>query len=266
MTFGPHAFNSALTRSTVIGILAITFAGCATRAPQFERDPVAALQAVSVATDHDAVTPDSRIIPDRRGGWERRHDQLNDRTAQGGYDLMFIGDSITHFWETFGEEVWNEYYGDRNALNIGISGDRTQHVLWRLENGNIDGIAPKVAVLMIGTNNVSANSAREIADGITAIVQKLNRELPDMKILILGVFPRADVPQDLQDKLKEVNAAISALHDGDRIHYLDISAAFLDDDGTLTVEVMPDLLHPQGHGYKLWAEAMEPTLTDLLEE
>lgn len=266
MTSGPRAFNSTLTLSTVICILAITLAGCATRVPQLERDPAAALQAVSVASDHDAVTPDSRIDPDHRGGWERRHEQLNDRTAKGGYDLMFIGDSITHFWETFGKDVWVEYYGSRNALNLGISGDRTQHVLWRLENGNVDGIAPKVAVLMIGTNNVGANSSREIADGIIAIVQKLNHDLPDMKVLILGVFPRADVPQALRDKLKEVNATISTLHDGDRIHYLDISAAFLDSNGTLTKEVMPDLLHPQAYGYKLWAEAMEPTLTDLLEE
>lgn len=256
--------KSAFTRFSILIGISLIIVGCASRGPKFERSPSASLQSISVATNHRAVTPASRINPEKRGGWERRHEQLNERAAQGGYDLLFIGDSITHFWETFGEKVWNEYYADRNALNIGISGDQTQHVLWRLENGNLKKVYPKVAVLMIGTNNYASSSPTEIADGIVAIVQKLNHERPDMKILVLGIFPRADVAQEKQENLKAVNRMVSKIADGDRIHYLDISDAFLDEQGKLTEKVMPDLLHPQEYGYTLWAEAMESKLQELL--
>lgn len=234
--------------------------------PAFAAEPNAKLQAIEVPTDHTAVQPANRINPEHKGSWERRHDEFNENAKKGGWEVLFIGDSITHFWETFGKEVFAEYYTSRKTLNLGISGDRTEHVLWRLENGNIDGLNPKLAVLMIGTNNWQDNSAREIADGITAIVQKLNREMPDMKILVLAIFPRADVPQEFRDKLEETNAMIAKLDDGEVVHFLNINSAFLTDEGELTKEVMPDLLHPQQYGYTLWAEAMEPKLKELLGE
>ena len=134
---------------------------------------------------NDAVVP----VP-REGGWVKRHESFNERVKKGNVDLIFIGDSITQGWEGAGKKVWEEFYGKRNAVNLGIGGDRTQHVLWRLENGNIEGIKPKLAVLMIGTNNSGSNSSEQIAAGVTAIVEKLRKELPETKVLVLGIFPR----------------------------------------------------------------------------
>ncbi len=115
---------------------------------------------------------------------------MNERIKKGNVDLLMIGDSITHGWEGAGKDVWKKYYEKRNAVNLGIGGDQTQHVLWRLEHGNIDGIRPKLAVLMIGTNNAGCGNPREIAAGVQAIVEKLRTKLPQTKVLVLAIFPR----------------------------------------------------------------------------
>jgi beta-glucosidase len=127
--------------------------------------------------------------------WMPRHNAVNARVAQGNVDLLMIGDSITYNWESQ-KDLWAKHYAPRNAVKLDFPGDRTQHVLWRLENGNIDTIDPKLAVIMIGTNNSngSDNTAEEIGDGIIAICSKLRTELPDMKILILAIFPRNATP------------------------------------------------------------------------
>ncbi|HNT89486.1 MAG TPA: platelet-activating factor acetylhydrolase IB subunit, partial [Candidatus Hydrogenedentes bacterium] len=209
---------------------------------------------------HSAVTPEPR----EDDWWVKRFEAMNARVAQGNVDLIFIGDSITQGWEGSGKPVWEAYYGDRNAVNLGISGDRTEHVLWRLENGNIAGIAPKAAVIHIGTNNHQKNSAGEIAEGVTAIVEMLRARLPETKILLLAVFPRADKPQEIRDKLAEANRTLAGLDDGDRVRFLDIGRWFLTDQGELTKDVMPDLLHLSEEGYWRWARAIEPTLAELL--
>ncbi len=203
----------------------------------------------------------------RGGGWMARHESFNARVKKGNVDLLMIGDSITHGWEGSGREVWAKYYGDRNAVNLGIGGDRTQHVLWRLENGNIDGISPKLAVLMIGTNNCGSNTPEEIAEGVEAIVKKLRAELPKMKVLILAIFPRGenDAHGGRQVNMK-ANKLMAKLADGQMVHFLDINGAFLTDDRILTREIMPDLLHPREKGYGIWAEAMEPTVAKLMGE
>jgi lysophospholipase L1-like esterase len=200
--------------------------------------------------------------------WQLRQQKINDRASQGDVDLIFIGDSITHGWEgDRGKEVWQKFYGKRKAMNAGIGGDRTQHVLWRLAHGNIDGIKPKLAVVMIGTNNSGNDTPDDIAAGITAIVEKLREKLPDTKILLLGIFPRGE---DNDDKNRKVNVAtneiIKGLDDGKSVCYLDISDKFLAADGTLPREVMPDLLHPNQRGYEIWAEAIEPKVAELLGE
>jgi beta-glucosidase len=190
--------------------------------------------------------------------------------------VIFIGDSITHGWENKGKEIWQQFYAKYNAINMGFSGDRTEHVLWRLENGQVDGISPKAAVLMIGTNNTARYTPEQIADGIRAIVCTLRSKLPQTKVLILAIFPRGsndqrkDKTQDaaynpLWAKNDTVNRMISKFADGKTIFYLDINKAFLNDQGVLTREVMPDLLHPEKKGYALWAQAMEPTLVKLLK-
>jgi beta-glucosidase len=192
---------------------------------------------------------------------------MNERVKQGNVDLIFIGDSITQGWEGAGKKAWEEFYGKRNAVNLGISGDRTQHVLWRLDHGNIEGIQPKLAVIMIGTNNSGTNTSEQIAAGIKAIVEKLRTKLPETKVLILGVFPRGENKDDTKRKVNEgANESVKKLADDKHVHYLDIGPAFLADDGTLSKEIMPDLLHLNEKSYRIWAESIEPKVKDLLGE
>ena len=123
------------------------------------------------AGPNPATTPASRT----EAGWQQRHESMNARVKKGNVDLIFVGDSITHCWESV-PDLWNKYYGKRNAVNLGISGDQTCHVLWRLDHGNIDGISPKLAVVMIGTNNAgNGQSAELVAEGVKAVVEKLRR-------------------------------------------------------------------------------------------
>ncbi len=205
-----------------------------------------------------------------RGWWMPRHRQkLADLKKQGEVDVLMIGDSITHGWERAGRATWEKYYAKRKAFNIGYSGDRTEHVLWRLAHGEVDGISPKLAVVMIGTNNTGQRKdpAEATAEGIRAIVDDLRRRLPKTKILLLAIFPREPHANGDQRRLNEaINARIAKLADGDFVHFLDINASFLTEDGRLTKEVMPDFLHPNEKGYAIWAEAMEPAIRRLLGE
>jgi len=214
------------------------------------------------AQDEAATT---RPVP-REGNWMKLHEKYLERARSSeGIDLLFLGDSITQGWNN--NTVWQQHYGQRNAANFGIGGDRTQHVLWRLENGEVDGIHPKVVVLMIGTNNVRDNSAEEIAEGIKAIVKTLRAKLPQTKVLLLGVFPRGEQPDDPdRAKLAAVNEKIAALDDGDHVKYLDIGKGFRNEDGTISRSIMPDFLHLSREGYRLWADAIEPTLRSMLGE
>jgi len=216
-----------------------------------------------VFAQHSAVIPAHRF-----DWWGARHEAVKERVRQGGVDLLMIGDSITHGWENAGKESWEKYYAPRKAVNMGFGGDRTQHVLWRLNNGEIEGISPKLAVIMIGTNNSNGNdnTAEEIADGIKAICGKLRAELPDMKILILAIFPRAEKPCPQREKNARASELASKIADGKMIHYMDINGGFIEADGTLSKEIMPDLLHPNKKGYQIWAEAMESKIAELMCE
>ncbi|MES1260534.1 MAG: platelet-activating factor acetylhydrolase IB subunit, partial [Acidobacteriota bacterium] len=201
-------------------------------------------------------TPDTVVPLDRNVD---RHKSINERAKQGNVDLLFIGDSITQGWEGAGKDVWKSRYESRNAMNAGIGGDRTQHILWRLDNGNIDGLSPKLAVLMIGTNNFGSNTAEEIALGIKAIVKKFREKLPETKLLVLGVFPRGETPDDpLRVKNVAVNALIKDVADGKMVHYLEINDKLMNADGTQNRAIMPDLVHLSPKGYEIWADAIEP--------
>lgn len=210
---------------------------------------------------HSAVTPTHR-----HNWWTIRHQAVNERIKQGDVDLIFIGDSITHSWENDGKEVWQKYYGHRKAVNLGFSGDRTQHVLWRLNNGNIDGISPKAAVIMIGTNNSKDNAAEEIADGIIAICNKLRTRLPRTRILLLAIFPRGEKPCPRRENNAKANEIASKIADGKMIDYLDIGPKFLQPDKSISKEIMPDYLHLSPEGYQIWADAIESKLAELMGE
>lgn len=224
-----------------------------------------AVMSIGVAAQGDGGNSAVQPVPrDTEGWWVERQEKVNSRIAEGNVDLLFIGDSITQGWEGAGKRVWDEYYGDRNAVNLGFSGDRTQHVLWRLDNGNVDGINPKLAVIMIGTNNYQANTAEEIGTGITSIVHKLRDKLPDIKVLVLAIFPRGETPDEVRAKLEQASAIAAKTAEDPMVRYLDINAAFLNDDGTLPKEIMPDLLHPVEPGYALWAEMIEPYVAEMM--
>jgi len=209
------------------------------------------------------VTP----APKNDAWWKGRHEKMNARVKQGNVDLLFIGDSITQGWEGGGaKEIWQEYYGKRNTVNLGIGGDQTQHVLWRLQNGNLEGISPKLAVVMIGTNNSGGNTPEDIARGIRAIVRTLREKVPNAKVLVLAIFPRG---KDNQDHLRQVvmktNEILAkrAAGSGDVV-FLDIGPKFLQPDGALSKEIMPDLLHLSAKGYKIWADAIEPEVEKVM--
>ncbi len=214
------------------------------------------------------VKPNNAVVPaPKEGNWLKRHESFNERVKKGNVDLLMIGDSITAGWEGNGQKVWEEFYAKRNAVNLGIGGDRTQHVLWRLEHGNLDGIQPKAAVLMIGTNNAGSNTSEQIAEGIKAIVDKLKEKVPETKILILAVFPRGTNKDDARRKVNDgTNALIAKLADDKQVFFLDIGPKFVAEDGVISKEVMYDLLHLTEKGYRIWAEAIEPKLAILLGE
>jgi lysophospholipase L1-like esterase len=230
---------------------------------------LAAGSLASAANFRDTKT-EATITPAPRtdAWWVNRQESLNQRVKKHPHtQLLFIGDSITHGWEGGGKEIWKKYYGKRHSVNLGIGGDRTEHVLWRLDHGNLEGIHPKLAVLMIGTNNSGSNTSEEIADGVKAIVDKLQAKVPECKVLILAIFPRG---KDSADQLRKVNEGanerIAKLADGQKIFYLDIGPKFLGPDGTLSKDIMPDRLHPNEKGYEIWATAIEPTIAKLLGE
>lgn len=207
-------------------------------------------------------------VPRNDEWWKNRHALLNQRAAEAGEkaEVIFIGDSITQGWEGEGQEVWEKYYAPRQAVNLGIGGDRTQHVLWRLENGNLQGLKPKVAVVMIGTNNSNGedNTVSQIAEGVAAIVQKLRRALPNTKILLLGIFPRGENPNPQRGKILQVNQVLERLANDSSIVWIDFGSRFVDAAGLIPRSLMPDFLHLSPPGYQLWAEAIEPTLTQLV--
>jgi len=227
---------------------------------------VSALQAKKPAPAKPAVNTATQAAP-RSGRWMQRHEAMNTRIAKGNVDLVFIGDSITQGWEGSGKAVWAEHYGSRNAVNLGIGGDRTQHVIWRLDNGNLKGVSPKLAVIMIGTNNSGSNTSEEIAAGVTAIVRQLQKKTPKTQILLLGTFPRG---KDASDARRQVNAKSNAivakLAKDDNVTYLDIGDKFLSKDGSLSREIMPDLLHLSEKGYQIWATSIESEVDRLMKK
>jgi beta-glucosidase len=182
-------------------------------------------------------------------------------------DVVFIGDSITHNWEKEGQAVWARHYAKYNALDLGFGGDHTENVLWRLQHGEIDGYRARVAVVMIGTNNTGdrQEDPRTTAAGIRRILDEIRQRQPDARILLLAVFPRDELPTGPLRRLNDrVNAIIAGYADGQRVFYLDIGPDLANPDGTLSRDVMPDLLHPNEKGYEIWARRMEPTLLQLL--
>jgi lysophospholipase L1-like esterase len=221
-----------------------------------------------------AVTPEPLSHAWALPHWLPRHQlklEENRRLKSAGKNpqVVFVGDSITEGWEKAGQPVWRRYYAKYDAVALGFGGDHTENVLWRLQHGEVDGLAPKVAVLMIGTNNTGDRNdePEATAAGIKAIIDDLRTRLPESKILLLAVFPREEQPAAFLRRLNDkVNARIAGFADGRHVFFANLNASFLNPDGTLSREVMPDLLHPEEKGYEIWARSMEPILQKLLTE
>ena len=248
-------------RRTAVGLLGILF---------FLTSFSALLQAQDQAKEDDAAKVNWAITPEYRD-CERFRQQCA-RMEEGDVDLLWVGDSITHFWEGGGAAVFEKYYGGRKTLNFAISGDRTGHVIWRIENAPMDKISPKMAVILIGTNNVGheSSSAAQTVGGIRKIVDMLKDQYPKMKILLLEVFPREHEPDaPLRVAVDEINDGIRKIYgDGhvENVQLYGIGDLMLDADGKLPKEIMPDFLHPSAEGYELWASAIEPFVMEGLGE
>lgn len=211
--------------------------------------------------------------------WPERHAAVCEAIKTAPPKLVFIGDSITHMWggtpksnRQSGDAVWQKFYTPRQAVNMGFGWDRTQQVLWRLDNGEFEGIAPQVAVVLIGTNNMVGHAVREntnpeIVAGITAVCTKIREESPQTRVLLLGLLPRgADPANPHRARIRAINQELAKLDGQNQITFLDIGTKLLDADGKFLPGVAPDHLHLSEQGYTIWAEAMEPTLVKLLGE
>jgi lysophospholipase L1-like esterase len=218
-----------------------------------------------------AAKKNPAIVPVPQAGKEAMHERFVEIARRGGVDVLLLGDSITDAWggeghlPRAGAKIYAREFEPLHSANFGIGGDRTQHVLWRLQNGELDGIKPKVVMLMIGTNNAAANTSAEIAAGIKAIVEEIHKRSPGTKVLLLGIFPRGQKPNRLRDTVLGANAIISKLDDGGKtVKYLDIGDRFLNRDGMISAQIMPDYLHLTEKGYELWADAVRQPLRELL--
>jgi lysophospholipase L1-like esterase len=214
--------------------------------------------------------------PDRMS--QLAHEQLVEKARQGGIDLYFAGDSITRRWGTSDAQYkdflanWNRNFHGWNAGNFGWGADFTQNILWRLENGEIDGVHPKVIVLMAGTNNIGepapagGEEARvdDAARGVKAILDVLRRKAPAAAILLTGITPRNDRGLTLIPAINAVNEKLARFADGKRIRYLNINDKLADKDGKLFEGMTVDGLHLSVKGYQIWADALKPALTEIL--
>lgn len=229
----------------------------------------------------DAPKPPSTLVAVTQGRewpgyeWAKRHAGVCANVRATKPRIVFIGDSITHFFggephdrNRNGEALWQQHYAARGAANLGFGWDRTENVLWRLgPGGELEGAEPKVAVIMIGTNNLGLNQPADIAAGVTAICALIHAKLPATRILLLGIFPRGEKPGDgSRARIAEINQILARLDGKDQVTFLDFGAKFLSPDGTISRSVMPDFLHPNAAGYQIWVDAMEPTLAKLLGE
>lgn len=241
-------------------VLTLTFSAQAQAPTAVAPAAQAAPQAPDVAAQK--YGPDGAV----NKGFADAHKKFVEVAQEGKAELVFLGDSITAGWNGK-KDIWEKAFSQYKPANFGIGGDRTQHVLWRITNGELDGIKPKAVVLMIGTNNSGGDSAEGIAKGITVIVETIRAKQPQAKILLLAVFPRGEKasPNPARDKLKEVNFIIAKLDDGKSIHFLDIGEKFLQPDGSLSKEIMPDFLHLSAAGYQIWADAIGPKLAELMK-
>jgi len=199
--------------------------------------------------------------------WLVQHAQFVGQGEAGHVDVLFLGDSITEVFPKLAPDTWNgEIASLGNVLDFGISGDRTQFVLWRVQHGELDRTNARVVVLMVGTNNLASATPQNVARGIAAIVETIRAKLPNATIVLNALLPRGAPNEPVRAKLAIVNALIAPLADGARVRWLDAGGDFVSPDGTIVPALMPDKLHPSAAGYEVWATALRPVLVEALSK
>lgn len=195
------------------------------------------------------------------GNCQRIDDDI--KKMEGKIDVAFIGDSITARWRN--SENWDKHWGSYRAINMGIGGDQTQHALYRLQNGDLDGYKAKLFVVMLGTNNMWARDAdpAHAAAGVKAAIDLIQSKQPQAKILLMSILPTGEKPNPGRDKRAAVNELISKFADGS-VEYVDVWEKYLDADGTISKEAMHDFLHLAPKGYDIWAEAISAKVKEIV--
>lgn len=224
------------------------------------------------STENTAVVPKSKLENDFYD-WNKRHEAILALKETVKPEVVMMGDSITHLWAgqpnephgNRGPVSWKALFGDKPVLNLGFGWDRTQNVLFRIENGELDGLEPKLIVIHIGTNNLAGtknareNTPTEIASAIGLIVDKTKQKCPGSKIVLMAVFPRGEKPTDPnRAKIAAINRELGPIAAKSGVPLIDLTQKFLNPDGTISKEVMGDFLHPAEKGYGIWAEALKP--------
>jgi N-acetylglucosamine-6-sulfatase len=197
---------------------------------------------------------------------DNRHRTFLQIAGGATIELLFVGDSITDGWRNAGQPVWDEHFAPLKPANFGIGGDTTQGVLWRMQNGELDGFKAKLIVMMLGTNNINRNPNDDIVDGNRLIIEEFKKRQPQAKVLLLGIFPRAqDSTNPYRASIKDINSKLARLADNKQVFFMDIGEKFLTPDGTLPPEIMPDGLHPNLRGYRIWADAISARVRELMK-
>ena len=217
------------------------------------------------------ATPRYNPDPEKKGYWHRRWDERRAQIAKGGVEIVFVGDSITHYWESDsvtnkrkigGKTTFDKYFSKYNVMNLGYSGDRTEHTLWMTGDSKLlDNVNPKMVVVMIGTNNIGHKKAgvEATAAGIELIIKNIRSKAPDAKIVLFAIFPRSPkANHPYRKQIADINKIICKLADNKDVFFCDITDKLLEKDGSLSPTVMPDYLHPNDNGYEVWAQAIMP--------
>ncbi|KAJ8388826.1 hypothetical protein AAFF_G00125820 [Aldrovandia affinis] len=218
---------------------------------------------MSLGEPNPAASPTPGLDTQGDGRWMSMHNRFVSDSKDKEPDVLFVGDSLVQLLHQF--EVWRELFSPLHALNFGVGGDATQHVLWRLSNGELDHINPKVVVLWVGTNNHD-HTPEQICGGITAIVRLINSKLPCARTLILGVLPRGKSPNPLREKNDQVNHLVQlALPTLPRASYLNVDPGFVHSDGSISHQDLYDYLHLTPHGYQAVCQPLHSAIKALLE-
>jgi len=224
----------------------------------------------AAVAENNAIVPVGKLEKDMYD-WDQRHAAVLAEKDVIKPEIVMIGDSITHFWGgqpnepkgNRGAKAWNDLFGERKVLNMGFGWDRTQNVLYRIKDGELDGLSPKLVVIHIGTNNLSTsknaptNTPEQVVEAIGAIIGAVKTKCPDAKIVLMGIFPRGEKADNpFRAKIGTINKELAATYSNKPgIVYLDLTP-----DGSMSKEIMGDFLHPTEKGYAIWAEALKPQL------